>query len=161
MSYTDTESSALTAWLPRLSWTCICTTNVLSSSYLLNLFSNQGEIHGLEESKKLLEEENQKLLERICALEEKQVQMQSGSVSQRHTKTWSFKEVSMLNRMLSRERSSFECTEALWKILTNVSFLEHWFTWRTLPRVKFWLPRSGQFCILIGDKLVAIFDLCN
>ncbi|XP_022799550.1 coiled-coil domain-containing protein 150-like [Stylophora pistillata] len=33
----------------------------------------EGEIQGLEESKKLLEEENQKLLERICALEEKQV----------------------------------------------------------------------------------------
>lgn len=33
----------------------------------------EGEIHGLEESKKLLEEENEKLLERICALEEKQV----------------------------------------------------------------------------------------
>lgn len=28
---------------------------------------------GLEESKKLLEEENQKLLEQICALEDKQV----------------------------------------------------------------------------------------
>ena len=36
-------------------------------------FLFQGEIRGLEESKKLLEEENQKLLERICALEDKQV----------------------------------------------------------------------------------------
>ena len=33
----------------------------------------QGEIKGLQESKKLVEDENQKLLERICALEDKQV----------------------------------------------------------------------------------------
>jgi len=38
-----------------------------------NIFFCQGEIKGLEESKKLLEEENQKLLDRICALEDKQV----------------------------------------------------------------------------------------
>jgi len=35
----------------------------------------QEEIRGLQESKKLLEEENQRSLERICALEDKQVFM--------------------------------------------------------------------------------------
>lgn len=41
--------------------------------WMRNIFFCQGEIKGLEESKKLLEEENQKLLDRICALEDKQV----------------------------------------------------------------------------------------
>ena len=55
----------------------LCWSISLVFSVLTKTFQKfpQEEIQGLEESKKLLAEENQRLLERICALEDKQVCM--------------------------------------------------------------------------------------
>ena len=55
----------------------LCWSISLVFSVLTKTFQKfpQEEIQGLEESKKSLAEENQRLLERICALEDKQVCM--------------------------------------------------------------------------------------